>query len=66
MKTIRLYQAGGVVAGLFLWWILPGILGTLVGLLVIIAAVAAPKIGYMMLDPSQRRRLDRLRERKQI
>jgi hypothetical protein len=66
MKTIRMYQAGGVVAGLLLWWILPGILGTLVGLLVIIAAVAAPKIGYLMLDPSQRRRLDRLRERKQI
>lgn len=66
MKKIRAYQAGGVVAGLLLWWILPGFIGAIVGVLVIIAAVAAPAIGYMMLDPSQRRRLDRLRERKQI
>lgn len=66
MKKQTAYQIGGVLAGLLLWWILPGFIGVIVGVVVIIAAIAAPKIGYMMLDPSQRRRLDRLRDRGQL
>lgn len=48
---------GGVIIGLILlavlpWWI---------SVLIIAAAVAVPVTGYRMLDPSQRRRLRRVR-----
>jgi hypothetical protein len=42
----------GVVIGLVLLWINP-----LAAVLVIAAAIAVPVVGYLMLDPSQRRRL---------
>ncbi|MBO0713779.1 MAG: hypothetical protein J2P59_03400 [Acidimicrobiales bacterium] len=53
---------GGVIVGLILlavlpWWI---------PVLMIAAAVAVPVTGYRMLDPSQRRRLRRLRSRRQL
>ncbi|MDS1269081.1 hypothetical protein RIF23_02090 [Lipingzhangella sp. LS1_29] len=47
--------AGGVGAGLLLLWLLPGWLT----LLVVLAVVGVPIAGYLMLDPSQRRRLGR-------
>jgi hypothetical protein len=53
------YVVGGVVVGLILllflpWW---------VGVLVIAAAIGIPAAGYLMLDPSQRRRLRRMNRR---
>jgi hypothetical protein len=50
----------GIIIGLILifatsWW---------VGLLVIAAAIAIPVGGYMMLDPSQRRRLRGIQQRR--
>jgi hypothetical protein len=52
---------GGIIIGLILLIINPWI-----GLVVIAAAIAIPVAGYLMLDPSQRRRLKRIEERKQI
>lgn len=54
--------AGGVGVGLLLliwlpWW---------VPVLFIAAVVGIPVAAYLMLDPSQRRRLRRIRERKQL
>lgn len=54
--------AGGVGAAVLLWWLLPN---WIAGLL-IVALVAAPVVGYLVLDPSQRRRLKRIRERRQL
>lgn len=55
------YITGGVAAALLLWWSpLPG----WIVLLLILAVLAAPVVGYAMLDPSQRRRLKRIRERR--
>ncbi len=53
---------GGVVIGLILlifvpWW---------VSVLIIAAAIAIPVGAYLMLDPSQRRRLREIRRRRQI
>ncbi|REF37641.1 hypothetical protein [Thermasporomyces composti] len=57
------------------WWIVGGVgVGLLaliwlpwwVSLLIVLAVVGAPIAGYLMLDPSQRRRLHRLRERRQL
>lgn len=47
--------AGGVGVGVVLLWLLPGWLG----LLLVLAVVGVPIAGYLMLDPSQRRRLGR-------
>jgi hypothetical protein len=52
---------GGIIIGLILLIINPWI-----GLVVIAAAIAIPVGAYLMLDPSQRRRLKRIQERKQI
>ena len=53
---------GGIIIGLILLFINPWI-----GLVVIAAAIAVPVAGYLMLDPSQRRRLrDIQQRRKQI
>jgi hypothetical protein len=38
----------------------------LAGLIVVLAAIAIPVGGYLMLDPSQRRRLRDIQRRKQI
>ena len=51
---------GGVVLGLVLL-----LVNKWVALVVIVAAIAIPAAGYLMLDPSQRRRL-REQNRKRI
>ena len=38
----------------------------LAGLIVVLAAIAIPVGGYLMLDPSQRRRLRDIQRRRQI
>jgi hypothetical protein len=53
--------SGGLILGLILLIINPWI-----GLVVIAAALAIPVGAYLMLDPSQRRRLKRIQERKQL
>jgi len=53
---------GGVAVGLILLIFLPWE----ISLLIIAAAIALPAAAYFMLDPSQRRRLGRIRSRKQI
>jgi hypothetical protein len=56
------FAAGFVVAiilfvvGIPLW----------VPVLLIVAALAVPVVGWMMLDPSQRRRIRRMRDRGQL
>ena len=52
----------GVIIGIILLWALPWE----IGVLVIAAAIALPVGAYFMLDPSQRRRLKRIQERKQL
>jgi uncharacterized membrane protein len=52
---------GGIIIGLILLFINPWI-----GLVVIAAAIAVPVGFYLMLDPSQRRRLRNIQSRKQI
>ncbi|MEU8825570.1 hypothetical protein [Streptomyces sp. NPDC048636] len=58
MSTRAKVAAGGVAAGVILMWLLP----FWVGLLVI---VGVPVAAYLLLDPSQRRRLRRV-SRKQL
>jgi hypothetical protein len=53
---------GGIVIGFILLFIVPW----WVGALVIAAAVAVPATAYLMLDPSQRRRLRRIQQRRQL
>ena len=50
---------GGVIIGLILLFINPWI-----ALVVIAAAIAVPVAGYFMLDPSQRRRLKNIQDRR--
>ena len=52
---------GGIIIGLILLFINP-----LIAVIVIAAAIAVPVAAYFMLDPSQRRRLKRIQERKQL
>jgi hypothetical protein len=52
---------GGIIIGLILLLINP-----LIAVIVIAAAIAVPLAAYFMLDPSQRRRLKRIQERKQL
>ena len=61
MSNRTKFVIGGVVVGLVAWWLLPWY----IGLLIILVALGAPLVGYLMLDPSQRRRLRGL-NRKQI
>jgi hypothetical protein len=53
------YGLIGVVAGLILLFVV----NPLLGLGVIVLAIAIPAILYRMLDPSQRRRLREMRRR---
>lgn len=53
---------GGVIVGLILLIWLPWY----VSALIIIAAIAIPTTAYLMLDPSQRRRLREARRRGQL
>jgi hypothetical protein len=62
MSNRTKYVLGGIGVALFAWWILPNWLAGLI----IVAIVAAPVVGYFMLDESQRSRLTRLRDRRQI
>ena len=55
------YGIAGVVIGLILFIISPWL-----AIAVIAAAVAIPAVLYMMLDPSQRRRLRDQRSRRQL
>ena len=57
------YVIGGVaVAALLLWWLpLPG----WVALLILLAVIGIPVVGYAMLDSTQKRRVKNL-ARKQI
>ena len=50
---------GGVIIGLILLFINPWI-----ALVVLAAALAIPVAGYLMLDPSQRRRLKNIQQRR--
>ncbi|MEU4571719.1 hypothetical protein ACBI99_11055 [Nonomuraea sp. ATR24] len=60
MSPITKYAIGaGAAVLLSLWFFGPGF----ITLLVILGVVAAPVVGYMMLDPSQRERLKRARRR---
>jgi hypothetical protein len=52
---------GGIIIGLIVLFINP-----LIGVILIAAAIAVPVAAYFMLDPSQRRRLKRIQERKQL
>jgi hypothetical protein len=53
---------GGIIIGLILLWVLPWEIGALI----IAAAIALPVGAYFMLDPSQRRRLKRIQDRRQL
>ena len=53
---------GGVIIGLIVLFLLPWE----VGALIIAAAIAVPVGAYFMLDPSQRRRLTRIQQRRQL
>jgi multisubunit Na+/H+ antiporter MnhG subunit len=55
--------AAGIVLAIILWivgipWYAP--------VLIILAALAVPVVGYMMLDSSQRARIRRMQKRRQI
>ncbi len=54
---------GGIVVAIILWIV--GI-PAWVPVLVILAALAVPAVGYMMLDSNQRARIRRIRQRKQL
>ena len=56
------FAVAGTIVGVILLLILPG-WAWLIGAGVILAALAIPAAGYMMLDPSQRRRLRNLNRR---
>jgi membrane protein implicated in regulation of membrane protease activity len=56
------FAIGGVIIGLILLLVLPWE----VSLAIILAAIALPAAAYLMLDPSQRRRLREQRRRRQL
>jgi Flp pilus assembly protein TadB len=55
------FAIAGIIVGLILWFVSPWL-----ALAVIAAAIAIPVGAYLMLDPSQRRRLREVRRRKQL
>jgi len=55
------FAIAGIILGLILFIVSPWL-----ALVVIVAAIAVPVAGYLMLDPSQRRRLRDIRRRRQI
>ncbi len=63
MSTRWQLAIGGIVLAIILW-ILP--IPLWVPALVLIAALAVPVVGYMMLDSNQKKRLRRINQRKQI
>jgi hypothetical protein len=62
MSNRTKYILGGAAIAFIGWLILPKWLA----LVLILAVVAAPVAGYLLLDESQRRRLHRLRHRGQL
>lgn len=54
---------GGIVVAIIL--LIVGV-SPWVPILIILAALAVPVVGYMMLDSNQRTRIRRMRQRKQI
>jgi hypothetical protein len=52
------------IAGIIIGFILLFVVPWWVGVLVIAAAIAIPVGGYLMLDPSQRRRVRRIQQRR--
>jgi Flp pilus assembly protein TadB len=63
MSTRWQLAIGGIVLAIILW-ILP--IPLWVPALVLIAALAVPVVGYLMLDSNQKRRLRRINQRRQI
>jgi hypothetical protein len=61
MSNRMMFALGGVILGIIFLLILPA----WVGALIIAAAIGIPVAGYLMLDPSQRKRVRRA-GRKQI
>jgi uncharacterized membrane protein YgaE (UPF0421/DUF939 family) len=59
MSPIQKYAIGAGAAVILSWIFLP----SFVTLLIFLGVIAAPVVGYMMLDPSQRERLKRSRRR---
>lgn len=60
MSRGTMYVIGGVAVAILLYVMLPGWLFTLA----VLGLIAVPVVGYLMLDPSQRRRLrDQRRKR---
>lgn len=57
--------AAGFVVAIILFIVLPS-WALWVPVLVLLAALAIPVVGWMMLDPSQRRRIRRMRDRGQL
>jgi hypothetical protein len=55
------FAIAGIILGLILFIVSPWL-----ALVVIVAAIGVPLAGYLMLDPSQRRRLKDIRRRRQI
>jgi hypothetical protein len=61
MSTRTKFVIGGVAVGLLTLWILPWWISALI----ILGVIGAPVVAYLMLDPSQRRRV-RAQGRKRI
>ncbi|WP_214110000.1 hypothetical protein [Acrocarpospora catenulata] len=59
MSPLAKYYIGAGVGSLIALWLLPSLLAWLV----VIGLLAAPAVGYFMLDESQRARLRRIRRR---
>ncbi|WP_440067296.1 hypothetical protein [Streptosporangium sp. OZ121] len=59
MSPVQKYAIGAGAVVFLSWLFLPGF----VTLLILLGVVAAPVVGYLMLDPSQRERLKRSRRR---
>ncbi|GAA3444493.1 hypothetical protein [Planomonospora venezuelensis] len=59
MSPVQKYAVGAGAAVLLTWIFLPN----WIAMLVFLGVVAAPVVGYLMLDPSQRQRLKRVRRR---
>ncbi|MQA94131.1 MAG: hypothetical protein GEV11_05585 [Streptosporangiales bacterium] len=56
MSTRTKYVLASIVAAILVFWILP----SPIDWLLVLALIAVPVVGYMMLDPSQRTRLKRV------
>lgn len=63
MSTRWQLAIGGIVLAIILW-ILP--IPLWVPVLVLLAALAVPVVGYMMLDSNQKKRLRGINQRRQI